>query len=74
MGGFFLVFNQILREGFTEFGKSMHGYLTNEYCTAESRTSSPVQFKETITYEHVQIKVVSMWRRASYAGGIIGRH
>jgi uncharacterized FAD-dependent dehydrogenase len=41
------------------------------YYTPESRTSSPVQFKRSITYEHLQIKVVSVWRRSRYAGGII---
>lgn len=37
--------SQILREGFTEFGKSMKGYLTNEAIlhAPESRTSSPVR-------------------------------
>ena len=66
---------QILREGFTEFGKSMRGYLTNEAIlhAPESRTSSPVRIpRDPITYEHVQIKgLYPCGEGAGYAGGII---
>ena len=66
---------QILREGFTEFGKSMRGYLTNEAVlhAPESRTSSPVRIpRDPITYEHVQIKgLYPCGEGAGYAGGII---
>ena len=66
---------QILREGFTEFGKSMRGYLTNEAIlhAPESRTSSPVRIpRDTITYEHLQIKgLYPCGEGAGYAGGII---
>jgi uncharacterized FAD-dependent dehydrogenase len=66
---------QILREGFTEFGKSMRGYLTNEAIlhAPESRTSSPVRIpRDPITYEHLQIKgLYPCGEGAGYAGGII---
>ena len=66
---------QILREGFTEFGKSMRGYLTNEAIlhAPESRTSSPVRIpRDPLTYEHVQIKgLYPCGEGAGYAGGII---
>ena len=65
----------ILREGFTEFGKSMRGYLTNEAIlhAPESRTSSPVRIpRDMYTYEHVQIKgLYPCGEGAGYAGGII---
>lgn len=66
---------QILREGFTEFGKSMRGYLTNDAIlhAPESRTSSPVRIpRDPITYEHLQIKgLYPCGEGAGYAGGII---
>jgi uncharacterized FAD-dependent dehydrogenase len=65
----------ILREGFTEFGKSMRGYLTNEAIlhAPESRTSSPVRIpRDPLTYEHLQIKgLYPCGEGAGYAGGII---
>jgi len=66
---------QILREGFTAFGKSMRGYLTSEAIlhAPESRTSSPVRIpRDPLTYEHVQIKgLYPCGEGAGYAGGII---
>lgn len=66
---------QILREGFTEFGKSMRGYLTNDAIlhAPESRTSSPVRIpRDPVTYEHLQIKgLYPCGEGAGYAGGII---
>ncbi|MDG2433687.1 FAD-dependent protein, partial [Flavobacterium sp.] len=66
---------QILREGFTEFGKYMRGYLTNEAIlhAPESRTSSPVRIpRDPITFEHLQIKgLYPCGEGAGYAGGII---
>ena len=66
---------QIMREGFTEFGKSMRGYLTNEAIlhAPESRTSSPVRIpRDPISLEHVQIKgLYPCAEGAGYAGGII---
>jgi uncharacterized FAD-dependent dehydrogenase len=67
--------SQILREGFTEFGKSMRGYLTNEAVlhAPESRTSSPVRIpRDAISLEHLQIKgLYPCGEGAGYAGGII---
>jgi uncharacterized FAD-dependent dehydrogenase len=76
MGQFFPGFlTQILREGFSEFGKSMRGYLTNEAIlhAPESRTSSPVRIpRNSETLEHVQIKgLYPCGEGAGYAGGII---
>ncbi|MBC7607648.1 MAG: FAD-dependent oxidoreductase [Burkholderiales bacterium] len=66
---------QILREGFTEFGKSMRGFLTNEAIlhAPESRTSSPVRIpRDSETLEHVQIKgLYPCGEGAGYAGGIV---
>lgn len=66
---------QILREGFTEFGKSMKGYLTNDAVlhAPESRTSSPVRIpRDNETLEHLQIKgLYPCGEGAGYAGGII---
>jgi len=66
---------QILRQGFTEFGKSMRGYYTNEAIlhAPESRTSSPVRIpRDPISLEHVQIKgLYPCAEGAGYAGGII---
>lgn len=67
--------SQILREGFSEFGKSMKGYLTNEAIlhAPESRTSSPVRIpRDSILLEHTQIKgLYPCGEGAGYAGGII---
>ncbi|AWG21490.1 FAD-binding protein [Flavobacterium faecale] len=67
--------SQILREGFSEFGKSMKGYLTNDAIlhAPESRTSSPVRIpRDGITFEHLQIKgLYPCGEGAGYAGGII---
>ncbi len=67
--------SQILREGFSEFGKSMRGYLTNEAIlhAPESRTSSPVRIpRNPETLEHVEIKgLYPCGEGAGYAGGII---
>jgi uncharacterized protein len=67
--------SQILREGFSEFGKSMKGYLNNEAIlhAPESRTSSPVRIpRDNETFEHLQIKgLYPCGEGAGYAGGII---
>ncbi|AWA29805.1 FAD-binding protein [Flavobacterium magnum] len=66
---------QILREGFTEFGKSMKGYFTNDAIlhAPESRTSSPVRIpRDPETLEHLQVKgLYPCGEGAGYAGGII---
>jgi len=67
--------SQIMREGFSEFGKSMRGYMTNEAIlhAPETRTSSPVRIpRGNETLEHVQIKgLYPCGEGAGYAGGII---
>ena len=67
--------HQTLKEGFKQFGKSMHGYMTNEAVVhaPESRTSSPVRIpRDYKTLEHTQIKgLYPCGEGAGYAGGII---
>jgi hypothetical protein len=67
--------SKIMREGFTEFGKSMRGYFTNEAIlhAPESRTSSPVRIPRDLeTLEHLQIKgLYPCGEGAGYAGGIV---
>ncbi len=67
--------SQILRQGFSEFGKSMKGYLTNDAIihAPESRTSSPVRIpRDHYSLEHLQIKgLYPCGEGAGYAGGII---
>lgn len=66
---------QIMRQGFSEFGKSMRGYFTNDAIlhAPESRTSSPVRIpRDNQTLEHLQIKgLYPCGEGAGYAGGII---
>ena len=66
---------QILRDGFTEFGKAMRGFMTNDAIlhAPESRTSSPVRIpRDNFTLEHPQIKgLFPCGEGAGYAGGII---
>ncbi len=66
---------QILRDGFTEFGKSMRGFMTNDAIlhAPETRTSSPVRIpRDNSTLEHPQIKgLFPCGEGAGYAGGII---
>jgi len=65
----------IMREGFSVFGKSMKGYFTNEALlhAPESRTSSPVRIpRNPETLEHVEIKgLYPCGEGAGYAGGIV---
>lgn len=64
-----------LRAAFSEFGKKMKGYVTEEAIITgpESRTSSPVRIpRDRQTYEHVQINgLYPCGEGAGYAGGII---
>lgn len=66
---------QIMRQGFSEFGKSMRGYFTNDAIlhAPESRTSSPVRIpRDPHTLEHLQIKgLYPCGEGAGYAGGIV---
>ncbi len=64
-----------LREGFSLFGKSMHGYLTNEAVIlgVESRTSSPLRIpRDNETMEHIRIKgLYPCGEGSGYSGGIV---
>jgi uncharacterized protein len=64
-----------LQKGFKEFGKKMHGYLTNEAVVigVESRTSSPVRIpRDKEKLHHVQIvNLYPVGEGAGYAGGIV---
>jgi hypothetical protein len=65
----------VLQEGFVAFGKSMHGYLTNEAVVhaPETRTSSPVRIpRDPETLEHIAVKgLYPCGEGAGYAGGIV---
>jgi uncharacterized FAD-dependent dehydrogenase len=67
--------HKTLQKGFKEFGKTMHGYYTNEAIihAPESRTSSPVRIpRDRKTLEHIEIKgLFPCGEGAGYAGGII---
>jgi hypothetical protein len=64
-----------LRNAFTEFGKKMKGYLTNDAIlhAPESRTSSPVRIpRDKKTLNHVTISnLYPCAEGAGYAGGIV---
>lgn len=64
-----------LRKAFVDFGKKMHGYLTNDAVlhAPESRTSSPISIpRDPLTCEHVEVKgLYPCAEGAGYAGGII---
>lgn len=64
-----------LKNGFSQAGNKMKGYLTNEavLVATESRTSSPVRIpRDADTLEHIQIKgLFPCGEGAGYAGGII---
>lgn len=64
-----------LRQAFTDFGKKMRGYVTEEaqLIGVESRTSSPVRIpRDKVSCEHPQIKnLFPCGEGAGYAGGIM---
>jgi uncharacterized FAD-dependent dehydrogenase len=64
-----------LQIGFSEFGKKMRGYLSNDAVIVgvESRTSSPVRIPRDVqTLQHPQIKgLYPCGEGAGYAGGIV---
>ena len=64
-----------LQQGFKAFGKSAHGFLTNEavMIAVETRTSSPVRIiRDKETLQHVRIQGLSpCGEGAGYAGGIV---
>ena len=64
-----------LQEGFQKFGRSSHGFLTNEavLIATESRTSSPVRImRDRENFQHVSIGgLFPCGEGAGYAGGIV---
>ena len=64
-----------LQQGFRQFGKQAHGFLTNEavMIAVETRTSSPVRIvRDNETLMHVQIEgLFPCGEGAGYAGGIV---
>ncbi|MBK7122900.1 MAG: hypothetical protein IPH68_08890 [Chitinophagaceae bacterium] len=72
---YYRVLYQSLARGFTEFGKKMHGYYTNDavVVATESRTSSPVRIpRNTENGSHPQLQnFYPCGEGAGYAGGIV---
>ena len=64
-----------LQQGFKTFGKSAHGFLTNDavMIAVETRTSSPVRIiRDKETLQHVRIQgLFPCGEGAGYAGGIV---
>lgn len=64
-----------LRSGFSVFGKSAHGFLTNEAVVigVETRTSSPVRIvRNAETLNHIRLEgLYPCGEGAGYAGGIV---
>ena len=64
-----------LQQGFKAFGKSAHGFLTNDavMIAVETRTSSPVRIvRDKETLQHVRIQgLFPCGEGAGYAGGIV---
>ena len=64
-----------LREGFKVFGRSAHGFLTNEavLIAVETRTSSPVRIvRDRDTLQHIRVEgLFPCGEGAGYAGGIV---
>ena len=64
-----------LQQGFRQFGKQAHGFLTNEavMIAVETRTSSPVRIvRDNETLMHIQIEgLFPCGEGAGYAGGIV---
>ena len=64
-----------LQQGFKVFGKSAHGFLTNDavMIAVETRTSSPIRIvRDKETLQHVRIQgLFPCGEGAGYAGGIV---
>ena len=64
-----------LSKGFQQFGRSSHGFLTNEACMIgmETRTSAPVRIvRDNDTLQHVTVSgLFPCGEGAGYAGGIV---
>ncbi len=67
--------SQRLQEGFKQFGRQSHGFLTNEaiMIAVETRTSSPVRILRDVTsLMHVRLNgLFPCGEGAGYAGGIV---
>lgn len=68
------IISKRLRQGFREFDKKMHGYLTNEALIVgvESRSSSPIRIpRDSETLQHPMVKgLYPAGEGSGYAGGI----
>lgn len=64
-----------LIKGFNHFGKTSHGFLTNEACMigVETRTSSPVRIiRDRESLQHIRLQgLFPCGEGAGYAGGIV---
>ena len=64
-----------LQQGFKNFGKAAHGFLTNEAILigVETRTSAPVRIpRDRDTLQHVRLEgLFPCGEGAGYAGGIV---
>ena len=64
-----------LSKGFQQFGRSSHGFLTNEACMIgmETRTSAPVRIvRDNETLQHLTVGgLFPCGEGAGYAGGIV---
>ena len=64
-----------LIDGFNQFGRKSHGFLTNEACViaAETRTSAPVRIlRNAETLQHIEVEgLYPCGEGAGYAGGIV---
>ena len=64
-----------LQQGFRDFGKRCHGFLTNEatLIAIETRTSSPIRItRSPDTFQHVSLQgLFPCGEGAGYAGGIV---
>lgn len=68
------IISKRLRQGFRDFDKKMHGFLTNEALIVgvESRSSSPIRIpRDSETLQHPQVKgLYPAGEGSGYAGGI----
>jgi hypothetical protein len=64
-----------LSQGFLQFGRMSHGFLTNEatMIAVETRTSSPVRItREPESLQHINVEgLFPCGEGAGYAGGIV---
>ena len=69
------IIREKLRKGFSEFGKMMRGFITEEAVIlgVESRTSSPVRIpRNAVTFEHISLRgLYPCGEGSGYSGGIV---